>query len=87
MTAACAAPALQIQGVTDLSPQAFPRVLDRLLVLGGVPLSISYLRRPWSGRFELYIDGLSGMDAALISARLSAMPSVRAIRICHLAPV
>jgi hypothetical protein len=86
VTAPCTARALQIEGVTDLCPQAFPRVLDRLLVLGGVPLSISYLRRRSSARFELCIDALSGMDPALISARLSAIASVRAVRICRGTP-
>lgn len=80
-TKASAATLLHIRGSASHCPFAFSRVLDRILVLGGVPHSISFQHCARSIRFSLAVDGLSQADPLLVADRLRAIPTVRAVRV------
>lgn len=70
---------LYLEGEAELCPQVFCRVLDRLALLGLIPLSIDYRRGKDGLWFSIQIDGLTAERMETTAYKLEALPMVRSI--------
>lgn len=72
---------VRITGSTAPDPDAFARILDRLLLVGAVPFTIAMARRARSIRFEIEAGGLERADLAALAERLRVMPMTRCVEV------
>lgn len=70
---------LTISGLTSACPSVLLRVLDALVVLGGVPTEIQVRRARASFRFHLLVAADAGEER--VGNRLGAIVGVRCVRV------